>query len=483
MLDRLFPDETNRARYLPAISQQYAVFAARQGFQFAGFTDADLDYLSRSSLFRYPVGLSSAGQAIQKSGLIRQRPTMVSQRSRADTFIITDSGGFQIQQGTIQWYPQGHARDTLVTVLDWQEANAEFVMALDFPTGGISSGNMLPHMRALEASGFSLRHEASRTGLSRAYHACLENTIRNTTRMLNLRQQRGSSTGFLSVLQGRNEEESRHWYEATRHLIQQSDGIAFAGTGRSDFSIMLGRLMDMKRDGLLKRLRHIHVLGTGTLMAGVLLTCVQRNLRAHTDASEIQITYDTATPFQAANRYYEAFTHFYRDKEALQIPPGIQLGEATRDEHLLSLNEWCWHRTRDLFEDHRPRDGLLRAESGVGRKAKVYDIFYTQKHDIHCKLKPTWPGALLLTLHNVEVTVRAQRAAIDAYLAGRTDVFPLNVRTIAGLIDHAFNPAEGAERLNLIKKYRNNRVGRYVSSFDVRRFLANNAGHLQGFLT
>ena len=408
---------------------------------------------------------------------------MVSQRNRANTFIITDSGGFQVQQGTIEWYPEGHPRDTVATVLDWQEANADFVMALDFPTGGISNGNMLKHMRALEAEGVPLRQWSNGSGLSRAYHACLEHTIRNTVRMLNLRQQKGATTGFLSVLQGRNEEESRHWYEATHKLIQQSDGIAFAGTGRSDFSLMLARLMDMKRDGLLnRRLRHIHVLGTGTLMAGVLLTCLQRNLRLHTDAKEIQITYDTATPFQAANRYYEAFTHFYRDKEALQIPPGLQLGEAERDEHTLSLNEWCWHRTRDLFEADRPRGGLQRAESGVGDKAKVHDIFYTTKHGPHRKPKPTWPGALLLTLHNVDVTVRAQRAAINAYLENRTDVLPLNVRSIAGLIDHAFNPARGASLLAASRGYSENSVRRYAASFDVHRYLANYAGTLQGLL-
>jgi hypothetical protein len=153
MLDSLFPDEPNRARYLPAISHQYSVFAAEPQFDCAGFTDADLDYLSRSPVFRYPAGLSSAGQAIYKSGKVRPHTTMVGQRNRAKTFIITDSGGFQIQQGTIKWYPQGHQQDTVSTVLNWQEAHADFVMALDFPTGGIASGNMLPHLKELEKKG------------------------------------------------------------------------------------------------------------------------------------------------------------------------------------------------------------------------------------------------------------------------------------------------------------------------------------------
>ncbi len=301
------------------------MWAAEPTFRSAGFTDTDLDYLSRSNVFRYPAGLSSAGQAIYKSGKVKPHNTMVAQRNRADTFIITDSGGFQIQQGTIRWYPEAHKKDTLATVLGWQEAHADYVMALDFPTGGISNGNILPHQRELEAGGFPLRAASETSGLSRAYHTCLEHTIRNTDRMLHLRAQSPSGSGFLCVLQGRNEQESRHWYKATRHQIAQADGIAFAGTGNRDFLIIMNRLMDLKQDNLLAGIRHIHVLGTSTLMAGVLLTCVQRNLRAHTAAKEVQITYDTATPFQEANRYYGAFTHYLLDKQAWIIPPADRL--------------------------------------------------------------------------------------------------------------------------------------------------------------
>ena len=114
MIDRLFPNEPNRARYLPAISHQYAAFAAEPQFECAGFTDADLDYLSRSAVFRYPIGLSSAGQAIHRSGKVKnKRPTMVGERNRANTFIITDSGGFQIQQAP----SNGSRRDTSKTPL------------------------------------------------------------------------------------------------------------------------------------------------------------------------------------------------------------------------------------------------------------------------------------------------------------------------------------------------------------------------------
>jgi hypothetical protein len=483
MIDHLFPDEPNRARYLPAISHQYASFAAEPQFRCAGFTDVDLDYLSRSPVFRYPIGLSSAGQAIYKSGKVKnQRPTMVGQRSRANTFIITDSGGFQIQQGTIKWYPAGHKQDTVATVLSWQEAHADYVMALDFPTGGITSGNMLPHMDELEKANVPLAAASKKSGLSRAYHACLEYTIRNTDRMLALRAQNPSSTGLLAVLQGRNEQESRHWYKATRHQIAQVDGIAFAGVGNRDFLIMLSRLMDMKHDGLLGGIKHIHVLGTGTLSAGVLLTCIQRNLRAHTDAKKVQITFDTATPFQAANKHYQAYTHYLLDKESWGIPPGVELGKADPEQCSWTLNDWCAFQARDLFHAAERRDGLRRAESEIGRRAKVEDIFYTTVHGPVKRRKPTWRGALLLTLHNVEVTVGAHKAAVDAYLNRQMWLLPQDIRKIEGLVNHAFDPGGYASLKAQVNEYPAAYVHRYVASFDARSHLAKNTETLRGLV-
>ena len=404
---------------------------------------------------------------------------MVSQRNRADTFIITDSGGFQVQEGTIKWYPQGHKQDTVATVLSWQEAHGDYVMALDFPTGGIASGNMLPHMDDLERANVPLQADSKNSGLSRAYHACLEHTIRNTDRMLSLRAQNPTSTGFLAVLQGRNEQESRYWYKATRHQIAQAEGIAFAGVGNRDFFIMLNRLMDMKQDGLLGGIRHIHVLGTGTLMAGMLLTCIQRNLRAHTAAKEVQITYDTAFPFQAANRYYAAFTHFLLDKQGWHLPPGRPLGDSHFDHHSWSLNDWCAFQERHLFHSAERRGGLRRAESEIGRRVKVWDIFDTPQHRPLIKRKPTWRGALLLTLHNVEVSIRAHDAAIDAYLQQNTELIPLDVRYIEGLVNHAFDPLSYAAIRAKVKNYPLGYLHRYVTSFDARSHLSKNAAILR----
>jgi hypothetical protein len=300
--------------------------------------------------------------------------------------------------------------------------------------------------------------------------------------MLALRARQPTNTGFLCVLQGRNEQESRHWYKATRHQIAQADGIAFAGTGNRDFLILMSRLMDMKDDGLLKGIRHIHVLGTGTLMAGMLLTCVQRNLRGHTAATEVQITYDTATPFQAANRYYEAYTHFLLDKQGWTIPPGRPLGDATWDEQGSTLNDWCVFQERHLFHGVPRRDGLRRAESGIGETAKVQDIFFTPKHGPVRKRKPTWRGALLLTLHNVEVTITAHRAAIDAYLDKNSELVPRDVQAIEALISHAFEPKKNAALKALVRGYSSHYAARYSASFNVHSYLLKNAGLLQGLV-
>ncbi len=216
----------------------------------------------------------------------------------------------------------------------------------------------------------------------------------------------------------------------------------------------------------------------------MLLTCVQRNLRAHTAAKEVQITYDTATPFQEANRYYGAFTHYLLDKQAWIIPPGRPLGDASVEEQDLTLNDWCAYQERALFHARHRRDGLRRAVSGIGDQAKVGDIFNTPAKRLGPvrKFKPTWRGALLLTMHNVEVMIKAHRTAIDAYLDRNTELIVPEVRDIAGIVDHAFAPATQASLKARVRGYGPQYVFRYSASFNVHSHLNKSAGTLQALV-
>lgn len=144
---------TDDAIYLPAISETYARHDVSQPFpRDLKIHSSDLDYLDPANrLFHYPYALYSAGQAAKSDNSV-QKNHLLSARDRSSSIILADSGGYQIQQGTIPF--KGAA--TTLRMLRWMEKNGDYSMVLDFPTGGISRGNMTKHRKRLEAEGHDI---------------------------------------------------------------------------------------------------------------------------------------------------------------------------------------------------------------------------------------------------------------------------------------------------------------------------------------
>lgn len=400
-----FPAEgslANRAHYLPAISKNYTDVAGDAAWSFAGVSGPMLNYLEPGRLFHYPATLVSAGQ-FAKTAAMAANPTAVTKRNKAGTFTIADSGGFQIQEGTMAW--EGDA--TVLRMLRWMEDNGDWVMALDFPTGGISLGNMIPHVSRMRAEGLGPQldslNNANRLGFE--YNACLLQTLINTDYMLAHRDP--NKAGFLVVMQGRNEAESSLWYREFSSRI--TDGIAFAGGHVRNYALMLNRILDMRADGTLQRLRHIHVLGTSTIDCAVLLTAIQRAVRTH-DNTDLQITYDTSNPSVTALRYNQAITSYgldYVDASVSNDAPS----KASAHAYSRTLNEWCADLTHLRNDECRKsgRDRQYAAFSSVGNLVKIGDLLDTSGPEP----KPISDAMLLVACHNIQVTVDAHRNAIS----------------------------------------------------------------------
>ena len=159
----------NRAVYLPALSKPFALFAHSGSFKRPlPFTATDLNFLDpHNGLFHYPYALYSAGQAA-KAKVLRGTPDIVSARSRDRTIVLGDSGGFQVQSGTIKF----EGRETTRRMMRWMEAQTDYSMVLDFPTGGIASGMMHKHTERLQRSRYPLAARIAANGLSADYNAC-----------------------------------------------------------------------------------------------------------------------------------------------------------------------------------------------------------------------------------------------------------------------------------------------------------------------
>jgi hypothetical protein len=237
--------------------------------------------------YYYPWALYSAGHAqldIQKS-LVDE--SMIHGRNKQETFILGDSGGFQIGKGVIKFdwdrffekkgdadY-KGSADGVRNAILNWLEETADYSMILDIPTWAADPVNK------------------ERTKLN-GFNDALKGTLFNNDYFL---ANRKGKTKFLNVLQGGNGTDADIWYDAVKHY--PFEGWAMGGQNMRDAYLMLRRLITLRDEKLLEPGRDvIHFLGTSKLDWACVLTAVQRNLREHVNPN-LTVTFDCASPFIA----------------------------------------------------------------------------------------------------------------------------------------------------------------------------------------
>lgn len=400
----MLSEKSPYAIYMPAISAEYArIGHARSVKRSLPFPEADLNFLDPASgLFHYPYALYSAGQAATTDGAAGQQ-SIVSKRNQTRTTIVGDSGGFQIQQGTIRF--DGNA--TCERMLRWLEGHADFSMTLDFPTGGIGLGNMLPHVKRLREHGYDLRKLSKANGLSEDYNACLQQSLLNLDYFTTHRK--AGVANFLNVIQGRNEQESKVWYDAVKGY--GLEGWAFAGAHQSSFSMLLSRLIDMKVDGLLQSAKWIHVLGVSTLAAAYLFTTILRCIRRFNP--DIQLSFDTASPFRSAANF-QFCTGYRIDKHGVKIETKSmpEVGSVTDNR---TLNALCASLISsppaDLHYFAAPVDAPTPARTAIGEAIKVSDICVGSQGSSSLDSD----SVLLLMNHNVQAYVNAFAALHEGF--------------------------------------------------------------------
>ncbi|PIB96278.1 hypothetical protein [Caulobacter sp. X] len=256
----------DRAQYAPALQHAFLDIVGKPASRAMphGLAPSDLNPLDPSALVHAPYVLVSGGQYLGRSNT----PSWLKDRPDGYSTVIGDSGGFQFITKPFSY--EASCRESL----EWLEAHADIGITLDIPTRAIG-----PYAKGRATGQFPTFADALATSLdnNRFFAA-----------------NRGGAVPYLTTLQGRDRKEIRAWYDAVKN--EPFEGWAFGGATRQ-----LARLVEvigwLLRDGKLNdRQRHIHVLGTSTAKAAVLLTAVQNALRARPGLSELRITFDTATP-------------------------------------------------------------------------------------------------------------------------------------------------------------------------------------------
>ena len=251
------------------------------------------EFLKTDAYYNYKWGLYSAGHAQLDLAKANTHDNMVQGRERDKTFILGDSGGFQIIKGVIQCdWPNFKSDDALRSqILNWLEHTADYSMVLDIPTLAAA-----PPLNA-------------KTGLT-DWVDCLEYTMFNNDYFVRNRQ---GKTKFLNVLQGNNEQQADQWYDAVKHY--PFEGWAMAGYNMKQLHLALRRLIVMRDEKMLDPGRDlVHYLGTSKLNWSCIFTAIQRNLR-ETVNENMMVTYDAASPFITTAKGQAYTQHVHRNSK------------------------------------------------------------------------------------------------------------------------------------------------------------------------
>jgi hypothetical protein len=292
--------------FLPSISSFYSKFIAQaqkrpdfvtpermpDGFEY-GIDGFDFLKPKEETYYNYKWGLYSAGHATRDTAKSDVQEPMIQKRDREKTFILGDSGGFQIATGVIKCdWPNFKSDDTLRSqILNWLEHTADYSMVLDIPTLAAA-----PPLNA-------------KTGLTN-WVDCLEYTMHNNDYFVRNRQ---GKTKFLNVLQGNNEQQADDWYGAVKHY--PFEGWAMAGYNMKQLHLALRRLIVMRDEKMLDPGRDlVHYLGTSKLNWSCIFTQIQRSLREDVNEN-MMITYDAASPFITTAKGQAYTQHVHRNKK------------------------------------------------------------------------------------------------------------------------------------------------------------------------
>ena len=351
MNKNLTAHQSDYAYFLPATSGFYATFIGKQ--RYGNYVDParvptsfahgveSLNYLDPvKGAFYYKHCLYSAGHANLDMSKTDEGEDMFRNRDRTNSWVLGDSGGFQIGKGVWagewrdptgpevakcmaeavakgvelvpQLHPTGHpktdkngnpkytkvdhvaeyqakldaAQKKREQVLAWMDALMDYGMVLDIPAWVERS----PAGR--KATGIeSYQQAANATKFNNEYFI----------------KHRTGACKFLNVLQGETHTEAEDWYQQMKHFCDPKvygdkafNGWAMGGQNMCDIHLVLKRLVALKFDGLLEKGQQdwMHFLGTSKLEWAVLLTDLQRAIRKHHNEN-FTISFDCASPFLA----------------------------------------------------------------------------------------------------------------------------------------------------------------------------------------
>jgi hypothetical protein len=342
--------QNDYAYFLPATSGFYSTFIGKQRYgnyvdparipkSFANGVES-LNYLEPDKgAFYYDHCLYSAGHANLDLTKQDDSEDMFRNRDRSTSWVLGDSGGFQIGKGVwpADWKDPNcpKAQKKREQVLTWMDTLMDYGMVLDIPAWVARS----PAGRAA-------------TGIT-TYAEAVQGTYINNDWFIN---NRNGNCKFLNVLQGENHPDADDWYDRMKKYCDTKiygdrafNGWSMGGQNMCDVHLVLRRLVELRYDGLLEKGKQdwMHFLGTSKLEWAVLLTDIQRAVRKHHN-EQFTISFDCASPFLAT-----ANGQIYIQTETEDRSKWVYRMQSSADNKKYATD------TR-LFKDAVVQDGIFR---------------------------------------------------------------------------------------------------------------------------
>jgi hypothetical protein len=450
------------AQFLPAVSSFYisGLGKQREGenyfdqsripTSFNGDVEC-LNFLNENKgLYTYKWGLYSAGHANLDTNKIDHNESIIRKRDRNNTFMLGDSGGFQILKGQwpADWKNPNDAKAMIKRkqVLNWMDTYMDYGMCLDIPSQSFVNQEM-----------HKVHGITNITDAINATHINNEYFIKH----------RNGNCKFLNVLQGTNHTESDEWYDEMKKYCDPNiypekhfNGWAFGGQTKIDVHLMLRRMVDIIHDGLLKEGKHdlIHCLGVSILEYAVLFTDIQKAIRKYHNP-KLTITFDCASPFFSAAKGLAYFNTSieHESKWSYQM-------EKTAENKNYGITSTYQGDTR-MFKDAVLVDGIHKTftDSPITDKLTMKDICYRGlgfigQHNKETKTSWDTLSYTLIQSHNVYQHIHAVQEANRRYESGTIPAMikqDLTGLTFKQVIDEVFSQKTKQDSHNVIEQHSN----------------------------
>jgi hypothetical protein len=414
----LTAQQKDYAVFLPALSSFYArdLGKARHEKDYilpqripAAFNHGieGMNYLvPTNTYFHYRWHLYSAGHADLNMDKFSARDDIIRNRDRKTSFVLGDSGGFQIGKGVWEgnWKDPTcpRAKKKREQVLTWMDANMDYGMILDIPAW------------------VSRSPEGAKASNINSYQEAVDGTRINNDYFMKTRT---GACKFLNVLQGENFQQADDWYQQMKDYCDPKvyptthfNGWAMGGQNMCDMHLILKRLVALRFDGLLEKGVHdwMHFLGTSKLEWAVMLTDIQRAVRKHHNEN-FTMSFDCASPFLASanGQIYTEVDIKDRQKWSYRMAASIDDKKYAGDTRLL----------RDAVLQEKLFNNFQ--DSPISQRLQLKDVTcYApgDKNKVGSDPKTSWDSFsyTLQMAHNVWTHINAVQEANRQYDAGLT---------------------------------------------------------------